>query len=112
MTITVGDIYTAFPGFKPSDMIKLCNGNENLNGRTVVSLANIAAFGDKDLSVFVAKKEGKAYTGLLSKGESAEVSAAAGVNKNTGTQEASNNQSQIPMDTSVFDIAAQKKQYA
>ncbi len=45
MTITVGAIYTAFPGFKPEDMIKLCDGNKELNGRTIIPLANIAAFG-------------------------------------------------------------------
>ena len=59
MAITVGDIYGQFPNFRPEDMIKLCNGNENLNGRTVVPLANIAAFNDNNLSIFAAEKEGK-----------------------------------------------------
>ena len=57
MAITVGDIYGQFPNFRPEDMIKLCNGNENLNGRTVVPLANIAAFNDNNLSIFAAERE-------------------------------------------------------
>lgn len=112
MTITVGAIYAAFPNFNPKDMIKLCNGNEDLNGRTVVPLANIAAFGDKNLSIFAAEKEGKTFTGLLAKNERAEINSAANV-KNAGpAQEKDNNVNSgqgIPLDTSVFDIAANKK---
>ena len=112
MTITVGAIYTAFPNFNPDDMIKLCNGNKDLNGRTVVPLANIAAFGDKNLSVFVAKKEGKTYTGMLPKNERAEINSAAKLKDAEPVQEKDNNANsgrEIPRDTSVFDIAAGHK---
>lgn len=33
MAITVGDIFTQFPSFKPEDMEKLV-GNKDYNGRT------------------------------------------------------------------------------
>lgn len=114
MSITVGDIYGAFPGFRPDDMIKLCNGNTNLNGRTVVSLSNIAAFGNEDLSIFATQREGKSFTNLLSKDKGIELNKAAGVqDQNKDKTLADNNAPQsISMDTSVFDIAAKKKQYA
>ena len=115
MTITVGDIYTAFPSFKPEDMLKLCDGNKNLNGRTKVSLSNIAAFGNDELSVFVAKREGKTYTNLLSKDKRTELNQEAGiVDKNQDKTAASDSKQSaraIPMNTSVFDIAPKKNQY-
>ena len=111
MTITVGDIYGKFPNFRPEDMIKLCNGNENLNGRTVVPLANIAAFGDKSLSIFAAELEGKNYTNLLAKNERVEINSAAKV-KDTDTPQGNENNlnsgSSISMNTSIFDIAQKK----
>ncbi len=114
MTITVGDIYAAFPNFKPADMIKLCNGNENLNGRTQVSLANIAAFGDEKLSIFAAKMEGKNFTNLLGEKARADVNAAIGVKHSGGPQPqneiAQNNTKSIPMDTSVFDLTQSNKE--
>lgn len=112
MTITVGDIYTQFPGFRPEDMIKLCNGNKNLNGRTTVSLSNIAAFGDNDLSVFAAKREGKSFTNMLAKNERIEINQTAGIadnNKDKNSPDANSSQA-IPMNTSIFDVAAKKKQ--
>ncbi len=112
MAITVGAIYAAFPNFDSKDMIRLCNGNKNFNGRTVVSLANIAAFGDKDLSVFVAKKEGKTFTGLLGKNERAEINSAANV-KDAGLAQGNDRTPStaqvIPMDRSIFDVAAANK---
>lgn len=113
MAITVGDIYAAFPNFKPEDMIKLCNGNENLNGRTQVSLANIAAFGDENLSIFAAKMEGKNYTNLLGEKARADVNAAIGINASEQRPQneiAQNNTKSIPMDTSVFDLAQNTKE--
>lgn len=116
MTITVGAIYTAFPNFDPDDMIKLCNGNKDLNGKTVVPLANIAAFGDKDLSVFVAGLEGKNYTNLLAKNERIEVNSLAKVQDtelSNQDNKMANSNSVIPMDTSIFDISnANKKKFA
>lgn len=59
MAITVGDIYTAFPTFNPKDMIALM-GTKNFNGRSSVSLRNIANYKGgmaQELSIFVAQKE-------------------------------------------------------
>lgn len=114
MSITVGDIYGAFPGFRPEDMIKLCNGNKNLNGRTEVPLSNIASFGNQDLSIFAAKEEGKTFTNLVSKGQRTQLNQAAGIvdksqdkDKNPAGQ---NVQQAIPMDTSIFNLSQKKKQ--
>ena len=107
MTITVGDIYGKFPNFRPEDMIELCDGNKNLNGRTVVPLANIAAFGNNNLSVFAAEREGKAFTGLLPKNSRTKISQEAGIVENTQDKkpEAGNQNNQtIPKDTSIFDV--------
>ncbi len=115
MTITVGDIYSAFPTFSPEAMIKLCNGNKELNGRTVVPLANIAAFGNQELSIFAAEREGKNFTNLVSKEERPKLNKAAGIqdeqvsNQDNKTKSA---QQAIPMDTSIFDVAANKKESA
>lgn len=112
MTITVGAIYTAFPSFKPEDMIKLCDGNKELNGRTIVPLANIAAFGNKELSIFAAKLEGKNYTNLLAKNERAQVNEAAGVQDaemSSKNQQEHGQEQVISMDTSIFDVAMNNK---
>ena len=108
MAITVGDIYTAFPNFRPEDMIKLCNGNKNLNGRTVVPLANIAAYDDMNLSVFVAGREGKNYTKLLTTKVREEVNETVGVKDNEEPKNDTKNQKSknvIPRDTSIFEVA-------
>lgn len=58
MAITVGDIYTAFPTFKPKDMIELV-GRKDFNGRTEVSLSKIAHYKGgmaQELSVLPLKK--------------------------------------------------------
>ena len=110
MAITVGDIYGQFPNFRPEDMIKLCDGNKDLNGRTVVPLANIAAFGDNNLSVFVADREGKAFTGLLPKNARTKINKDAGIVENTQDKKPGVNlqhQQAIPMDTSIFAIKSE-----
>ena len=110
MTITVGDIYGKFPNFRPEDMIKLCNGNENLNGRTVVPLANIAAFNDNNLSIFAAEREGKNYTNLLPKNARTQINQEAGIVENTPDKKPGVNlqhQQAIPMDTSIFAIKSE-----
>lgn len=104
MAITVGDIYTAFPTFKPKDMIDLV-GREDFDGRTEVSLSKIAHYRGgmaQELSVFVAAKEGKPYTNMLSQTERQKVSEKANLAENTQPQKPI--PQNIPMDTSVFDI--------
>lgn len=109
MAITVGDIYTAFPTFKPKDMIDLM-GTEKFNGRSEVSLSKIAHYKGgmaQELSIFTAKKEGKTFTNMLSQGERERISEQGKV-KTDETRSGNDTQKplsrQIPMDTSVFDI--------
>lgn len=106
MAITVGDIYTAFPAFKPKDMIDLV-GKKDFNGRTQIKLSNIARYQGgmaQELSVFTAKKEGKAYTNMLSQTERQKVAEKADINlADNKTPEKSVPQN-IPMDTSIFDV--------
>ncbi|MCM1009467.1 MAG: hypothetical protein NC390_01130 [Fusobacterium sp.] len=106
MAITVGDIYTAFPTFKPKDMIDLM-GTEKFNGRSEVSLSKIAHYKGgmaKELSVFTAKKEGKSYTNMLSQTERQNVSEKANINADGNKQDKKPVPQNIPMDTSVFDV--------
>ncbi|MBQ9245720.1 hypothetical protein IJ674_01695 [bacterium] len=109
MGITVGDIYTRFPQFKGEDMEKLV-GSSNFNGRTVVSLSKLASYNGqyaKDLSVFVAEKEGVDYTKLLSGSKREETTKLAGINDDKQDSLASTNKPQnnsIPMGVSVFNI--------
>lgn len=110
MTITVGDIYTQFPGFNPQDMITLMNGRTDFDGSDAVPLANIAGYSGgyaEELSIFTAKQEGKSFMDMLHGEAGKKISAEAGIqddnkksdNKTRGIQ------SSIPMDTSIWDIA-------
>ena len=111
MSITVGDIYTAFPAFKPKDMLKLV-GKEEFNGRTVIPLERIAAYKNKDLSIFVAKEEKNSYTKLLGDDQT-KVNKEAGIKEQPKNVTADNNNAQpIPMETSIFDIAQKEKYIA
>ena len=110
MAITVGDIYTAFPTFKPKDMIDLM-GTEDFNGNSVVSLNKITHYRGgmaQELSVFTAKKEGKAYTNMLSEPQRERISEQGGVRlagNKPDTAAERRNAKIIPMDTSVFNLA-------
>ena len=109
MTITVSDIYTKFPTFRQEDMVKLMNGRTDFNGRDTVSLQNIAAFNGenaKELSVFVAKKEGNSFVGMLngSKLESVQKETGVQANKNNGSENKQGTD-YIAMNTSIFDVA-------
>ena len=110
MSITVGDIYTAFPTFKPKDMIDLM-GTEKFNGRSEVSLSKIAHYKGgmaKELSVFTAKKEGKSYTNMLSQTERQKVSEKAKINTGENKTQEKPVPKNISMDTSVFDLNKQQ----
>ena len=115
MAITVGDIYTAFPTFNPKDMIALV-GTENFNGRSSVSLSKIANYKGgmaQELSVFVAQKDGKTFTNMLSYSKREAVIEAGAIkqteNNKDKKQDKKSIPSQIPMDKSVFDIKNTKK---
>lgn len=107
MSITVGDIYTKFPNFKPQDMIDLV-GSSNFDGRTQISLSKIASYKggySQELNVFTAAKEGKAFTEKLSSKHRQEVNDLAGIEKpQNGIQNSQGtNVPKLPMDVSVFD---------
>ncbi len=113
MTITVGDIYGKFPGFNPKDMIALMNGRTDFDGSDTVSLSNLASYNGSyasQLSVFVAEREGKSFTNMLPKNQRNTVNVAAGISetdnnsKDKKTDKAVSTP-EIPMDTSIFDIA-------
>lgn len=118
MGITVGDIYSAFPNFSREAMIKLMNGRKDFEGKDAVPLINIARYKgqfDKELSIFAAKEEGKSFISLVSDehnrnelAKTANISLDNNYNKNNITETAVP-QAAIPMGTSVFDIAAQKR---
>lgn len=118
MGITVGDIYSAFPNFSREAMIKLMNGRKDFEGKDAVPLINIARYKgqfDKELSIFTAKEEGKSFISLVSDehnrnelAKTANISLDNNYNKNNITETAVP-QAVIPMGTSVFDIAAQKR---
>ena len=109
MGITVEQIYKQFPQFKDSDMEKLV-GSSSFNGQTVVSLNRFASYNGqyaKDLSIFVAEKEGVNYTKLLSGNKKEETTKLAGINDDMQDTLASTNKpksNSIPMGVSVFDI--------
>lgn len=108
MGITVGDIYTKFPQFPPEAMERLV-GSKNFDGRTAINLSNLATYNGqyaKDLSVFVAQREGVDYTNLLSGSRKEETIKTAGVKDDSQNSFALNKPQggAIPMDTSVFDI--------
>lgn len=112
MSITVGDIYGQFPGFNPKDMIALMNGRTDFDGSDTVSLSNIASYNGSfasQLSVFVAEREGKSFTNLLPKNQRITVNAAAGISETDNSKDKNTEKlalnNEIPMDTSIFDIA-------
>lgn len=106
MAITVGDIFTQFPSFKPEDMEKLV-GNKDYNGRTAIPLTKIAAYQGtyaKDLSVFVAGREKQDYTRLLADNQRTQVNEQLGIKDDTNKSPQNNPiPAHIPMDKSVFD---------
>lgn len=119
MAITVGDIYTQFPTFKPEDMVKLMNGRTDFNGRDTVSLTNIAAYKGEfadELSVFTAKKEGKSFVNMYPKDKRQEIAQAAQIKTDGQDNTKKNGQNAvpayIPMEQSVWDIAKRNEQFA
>lgn len=113
MGITVGDIFTQFPNFRPEDMRKLV-GHSNYNGRTTIQLNKIASYqgaNAQDLSVFVASREKENYTKLLSENRKTEVNQQIGIGSKENSQGKKESlPAYIPMDKSVFDY--QKSQIA
>ncbi len=114
MSITVGAIYKAFPNFNQTDMIKLMNGKTNFDGRSEVSLKNIAEYDGglaQELSIFTAKKEGKNYTEMLSETKLEVVRKAGVLNEDNNSKKKNDKPipTNIPMDKSIFDIRTEKE---
>lgn len=119
MTITVGDIYTQFPTFKPEDMIKLMNGRTDFNGRDTVSLTNIAAYKGgfaEELSIFTAQREGKSFVNMFSEDRRQDIAQAAHIQVDNTDNDKNDEQKTVPahiaMGTSVFDIAKRNENIA
>lgn len=115
MSITVGDIYAAFPTFKTEDMIKLMNGRSDFNGSTKVSLANIASYDGgmaHELSIFAAKKEGKSFVSMLSDTKQENIQKSGILKDNNSQTDKWDRQNKIPMGTSIFNLNNAKVSYA
>lgn len=101
MAITVKDLFQYDPNFDPVKIRRL-TGKTNYEKTDTVDLARLAALKDKDLSVFVAKKEGKSFLNSVQDDNmQTQIADAAGIKTNNG-QNASV-PAHIPMDKSVFD---------
>lgn len=104
MAITVRDLYQYDENFNYAKIQRL-TGKTNFKKTDTVDLSRLAALNDKDLSVFVAEKEGKSFLNSISDDNMrAQVADVAGLNSNQNQ----NNQNKpipadIPMDKSVFD---------
>lgn len=114
MSITVGDIYKAFPTFKTEDMIKLMNGRSDFNGSSKVSLTNIASYNGgmaNELSIFAAKKEGKSFISMLSDTKQENVQKSGVMKDNNNQKDKWGTPNKIPMGTSIFNINNAKVNY-
>lgn len=101
MSITVEMVYKQFPDFKESDMKRLV-GKSEFTDKDNIILARIAAFGDKNLSIFAAKKEGDKFTELIPEKSRPEIVQSADVKENSN-EKGNNLSGVISMDTSIFD---------
>lgn len=98
MTITVKDLFLYDANFD-SAKIKRLTGKANYKKTDTVNLSRLAALNDKDLSVFVAKKEGKLFLNSIQNDKmQTQLADAAGIKNGNGK----NANMPIPMDKSVF----------
>lgn len=101
MSITVMDVYKKFPDFGYEKMKKLTGKSDFEDGDTI-QLSRIAAFGDKNLSIFAAEKEGKPFVNTIQDDNmKAQIADASGIK--TDNAQNANVPAYIPMDKSVFD---------
>ena len=101
MAITVKDLYQYNENFEWAKIQRL-TGKSNPEKTDTVDLSRLAALNDKNLSVFVAEKEGKSFLNSISDDNMrTQVADVAGLNNNQNQ----NNPvpSSIPMGKSVFD---------
>lgn len=101
MAITVKDLYQYNENFEWAKIQRL-TGKNNPKKTDTVDLSRLAALNDKDLSVFVAEKEGKSFLNFVQDDNmKTQIADASGMN--TGNNKDTNIPACIPMDKSVFD---------
>lgn len=101
MAITVKDLFLYDPNFDPVKIRRL-TGKTNYEKTDKVDLTKLAALKDKNLSVFVAKKEGKSFLNSVQDDNMrTQIAGAAGIKTNNA--QSANVPADIPMDKSVFD---------
>lgn len=106
MSITVKDLFQYNPNFDKAKLEYL-TGKKNYTKKDIINLSRVVSMNDKDLSVFVAEKEGKSFVNSITDDNMRTQVADASnikndkVNKN---KENTNMPQYIPMDKSVFDI--------
>lgn len=106
MSITVKDIYKKFPDFS-YDKMKRLTGKSEFEENDTIQLSRIAALGDKNLSVFVAEKEGKSFVNTIQNDNMrTQIADASGIK--TDDAKNANIPAYIPMDKSVFDYQKQE----
>ena len=108
MEITVKDLFQYDPNFDPAKIRRL-TGKSNYKKTDTVDLSRLAALNDKDLSIFVAKKDSGLVNYITDDSMRAQVAEASHVknvkNENGNKNEQKNNNiGAIPMDKSIFDI--------
>lgn len=90
MSLTVKDLFQYDSNFDPAKIRRL-TGKSDYKKTDTVDLSRLAALNDRDLSIFVAKKEGKSFVkSIQNDNMRAQVSNAAKIND--GTQQNSQNQ--------------------
>ncbi|MBP3924650.1 hypothetical protein J6E39_05350 [bacterium] len=103
MTITVKDLYRYDENFDWAKIQRL-TGKSKPKKTDIVDLSRLAALNDKDLSVFVVRKEGKSFlNNIKDDGMRTQVADASGVKNEGQNNQKTNILPQIPMDKSIFD---------
>ena len=106
MTITVKDLFQYDSNFDQAKIRRL-TGKKDYKKSDIIDLSRLAALNDKDLSIFVAKKEGKSFVNSIKDDNMrTKIADATGIK----TENKQNNQSwnipgNIPMNKSIFTIA-------
>ncbi len=110
MAITVRDLFQYDANFDRAKIERL-TGKKDFKKTDTVDLTRLASLNDKDLSVFVAEKEGKSFVNSITDDNmKTQVADAAGLKTENKNNQSANIPANIPMDKSVFDY--QKPQMA
>ncbi len=103
MGITVRDLFQYDPNFDSAKIQRL-TGKKDYKKTDTIDLSRLAALNDKDLSIFVAEKEGNSFvTSITDDNMRTQVADAAGLKTENKNDRNANIPASIPMDKSVFD---------